>query len=285
MLVNFISQIPGFIEDVWDSNFKFVLVVALAPILQLIIKLVTPFLVKIFLAGSGIAGFGTKRGDKAAKKRIKTLAGVAEATTFVLIIIGVILFIFTEVGLDITPIIAGAGVLSLAVGFGAQSLVKDIISGIFIILENQFNKGDWVQIGKYGGRVVEVNLRRTILQTISGARHIIPNSKVVIVTNNTNQYSAISLIIPTKINADFKKVNRLINEVCRELAQDSEFEKNIIEAPETIGVDEINEYAALIRVWGKVKPGKHIKAKRELAKRIAEKFAQNKIKLPGKIIA
>ena len=280
MSIDFIPQIPEFVGDIWDSNFKFVLVIVLAPILQLAIKLITPFLVKIFLAG-----FGMKKGGKFAKKRTKTLAGVVEATTFVLIIIGVILFIFTEVGLDITPIIAGAGVLSLAVGFGAQSLVKDIISGIFIILENQFNKGDWVQIGKYEGKVVEVNLRRTILQTIRGARHIIPNSKVEIVTNSTNQYSAISLIIPTKINNDFKKVNRLINEACRDLTQDSEFEKNIIEAPETIGVDEINEYAALIRVWGKMKPGQHIKAKRELAKRIAEKFAQNKIKLPGKIIA
>jgi len=256
------------------------MVIILAPLLQLFIKLITPFLIKILFTN-----FGFKKNDEASKKRVKTLAGVIEATTFVFILVGVILFIFSELGLEVAPLIAGAGILSLAVGFGAQSLVKDVISGIFIILENQFNKGDWVKIGKYEGKVIKMNLRRTVLQTFKGSRHIIPNSQVAVVTNNTNQYSAISLVIPLKVGSDFKKANRLIDEACKELSQIPDFEKALLETPQAVGVDEINEFAAMVRIWGKAKPGKHIKIRRELASKIAEKFSQNKIKLPGKIIS
>lgn len=269
------------VKEVWSSDLKILVVILLAPLLQLFIKLLVPVLMRFFILG--LAGF--KKGDKNTEKRVKTLAGVIEATTLVLIAVGVVFFVFSELNINMAPVITGAGILGLAVGFGAQSMVKDVIAGIFIVLENQYNKGDWIKVGNFEGKVVEVNLRRTVLQTTKGARHIIPNGKIEIVTNNTNQFSIVSLDIPAKIGIEFDKVNKLIDKVGQELMRDPKFKEDIIEAPETVGVNEINEYAAVIRVWGKVKSGKQIKIKRELAGRIVKEFAKNNIQLPGKIVS
>ncbi|MBD3238771.1 MAG: mechanosensitive ion channel [Candidatus Moranbacteria bacterium] len=276
--------------DLLSSYFEFdyqaahlaelIIAIIIAPFIQLLVKYSAPLLIKLAL--SGVVNF--KKKDANAEKRIKTLSGVIEATSLLIILLYILLSFLSFMQIDIRPFIAGAGVLSFAVAFGSQSLIKDILSGIFIIVENQFNQGDWIKVDKYEGKVIEINLRRTVLQTIKGARHIIPNGEIAIVTNNTNTYSVVSLDIPTKVT-DIDKVYSIIEKLTKKLKKDPEFKDNIIEVPEAKGISDINEFAAIIKIWGKVKTGKHIAIKRELAKRIAFEFNKQKIQMPGSILS
>lgn len=279
-MLYFFETIGQLIKTIWNSELQIALVLVLAPLIQILIKTLAPLLIRIMFFRVN----HTKERGVLVNKRVKTLAGVIEATSLVLISGGVIIFIFQKININLTPLIAGAGILSLAVGFGAQSLVKDIIAGIFIILENQYNKGDWIKIDNYQGKVVDLNLRRTVLQTAKGSHHLIPNGQIKIVTNNSNKFVALSLNIPAKVDKNFNKVNKIINRVGRELATEENFKSAIIEIPEAVGVDKISATAATIKIWGKVKPGKQVKIRRELAERIIREFAKHKIELPGKII-
>jgi small conductance mechanosensitive channel len=267
---------------IWEIKLiRIILVILFGFSIHLVIKLIIPFLIQLLL--SSIMNLNENK--RAAQKRVKTLAKVGEATSILILIIYLILFLFGEFGIDIGPLLVGAGVLSLTVAFGAQSLVKDILAGVFIILENQFNIGDWVQIDAFEGKVIDINFRRTILETPKGAKHIIPNGSITIVTNSTNnQFNVVNLNIPAKVDSNFNKINKIIDQVGKKLAKDKDFAENIIEAPKATGVNEINEYAAVIRVWGKAKPGTQVQIKRELAERIVKEFSKHKIKLPGRII-
>ncbi|MFH1367230.1 MAG: mechanosensitive ion channel family protein [Patescibacteria group bacterium] len=275
-----VIKITDLFFQFWQSEWKLIAAIIAAPILQLLIRFLSPLFLRVFLIGFS----GGKKDSVKNEKRIKTVSSVISATSLVFIFASVIVVFLSQIGINMTPIITGAGILSLAVGFGAQSLIKDIIAGLFIILENQFNQGDWVKIDSFEGRVVEITLRRTVLQTPKGARHIIPNGQIKIVTNSTNQYSAVSLNIPAKVDDNFNKVNKIINQIGEKLAKDPEFKKHIIETPEAIGVNEISGNAAIIKVWGKTKPGKQLLVKRELAERIVREFSKRSIKLPGKIL-
>lgn len=254
-----------------NGGVRILVLILVAPLVQILIRWTSPFFVKIALAG--IPG---RSSTGAAGKRVKTLAGVIEKTSFVIITISVFLSILSALNIDIKPFLTGAGIISLAFGFGAQSLIKDVIAGLFILLENQYNKGDWVQIDSFEGRVADINLRRTILETSKGSRHIIPNGRIGIVTNTTNNFSAVVLDIPIKMNSDFARKLADIGEIGREMGEDPSYKKRIVEIPHVAGVETVNEATALVKVWGKTRPGAQILVKRELAKRIAEKFSEVK---------
>ncbi|MBD3244648.1 MAG: mechanosensitive ion channel [Candidatus Moranbacteria bacterium] len=259
-----------------SSLIELIAVIALAPIVLLAIKYASPLIIKLFL--SRVIDF--KKDIENAQKRVKTLSGVVEATGFIIILIYIIFHILSFFQIDVRPLIAGAGVLSFAVAFGSQSLIKDLISGVFIILENQFNQGDWIKVDNFEGKVIEMNLRRTVLQTTKGARHIIPNGNIEIVTNNSNQYRVVTMDLPVKVS-QINKVNKILEKVCKEVAKDEKYKKDIIEAPKPVGINEINEFGSVIRIWVKVKSGTHLKIKREISKRIIQEFNKKKIELPG----
>jgi small conductance mechanosensitive channel len=137
------------------------------------------------------------------QKRTRTLSRVLRKTVGILVGIMIVFTILDEIGINIGPALAGLGVVGIAVGFGAQSLVKDVINGLFILMENQFGIGDVVKVGDIKGLVEEVNLRRTILRDIDGAVHYIPNGEIVIASNYTREYSRVNLNITVSYESLF----------------------------------------------------------------------------------
>ena len=196
------------------------------------------------------------------------------------IVIAAIFMILSEIGLDITPLLAGAGVVGIAIGFGAQSLIKDFLNGLFIILEDYYSKGDVVRIAGVAGLVEEVNLRRTILRDLDGIVHIIPNGEIKIASNFTRNWSRVNLNIPVAYGEDLDKVIAVINRVGKELAEDETFGPMIIGTPKVLRVDKFGDSAIEIKVLGETQPIKQWDVMGELRKRIKKAFDEEGIEIP-----
>ena len=188
--------------------------------------------------------------------------------------------ILGEVGIEIGPIIAAAGVVGLAVGFGAQSLVKDIISGFFILLEDQIRVGDVVQIAGKGGLVEKVNLKMTILRDLAGNVHYVPNGTIDVVTNMTKDFSRYVFDIGVAYREDVDEVIEVIKQVDESLRNDPAFEKDILEPIEILGLDQFADSAVVIKARTTTKPIKQWSVAREFNRRLKKAFDEQDIEIP-----
>ncbi|MCF7902879.1 MAG: mechanosensitive ion channel family protein, partial [Candidatus Marinimicrobia bacterium] len=159
--------------------------------------------------------------------------------------------ILDKLGVQIGPILAGAGILGLAVGFGAQNLVKDVISGFFIILENQIRVGDVAILDGTGGLVEKINFRTTVLRDLSGVVHVFPNGSISLISNMTKEWSAHVFQIGVAYKENTDVVTDHIRKILGELQQDEEFGPLILEEPEIFGVDQLGDSAVVIK--GRIK--------------------------------
>jgi small conductance mechanosensitive channel len=238
------------------------------------LKAVDVFSQKLF---SGI----TKRGsDEELKKRADTLGGIVKSALTVIIFIVAIMMILEEMGIDIAPILAAAGVLGLAIGFGAQKLVEDVISGFFIILEDQVRVGDVVQISDKGGLVEAVDLRKIILRDLAGNVHFIRNGAVGTVTNMTKEYSRYVFDIGVAYREDVDEVIEVIKDVDRDLREDDQFKADILEPIEILGLDKFGDSSVVIKARTKTKPIKQWAVGREFNRRLKKKFDELNIEIP-----
>jgi len=226
-----------------------------------------------------VRGKGRRAREELAK-RSKTLSGVLTTTIGAVIVIIAVFMILSEVGVDITPLLAGAGVVGIAIGFGAQSLIRDLLSGLFIMLEDQYSKGDVVQIAGIWGLVEEINLRRTVMRDLDGAVHSIPNGEVKTASNYTKEWSRVNLNIPVAYGEDLDHVIEVINRVGEELAKDEYFGPMIIGAPKVLRVDNFGDSAIEMKVLGETKPIKQWDVMGELRKRIKKTFDEEGIEIP-----
>ncbi|MDP3970168.1 MAG: mechanosensitive ion channel family protein [bacterium] len=188
--------------------------------------------------------------------------------------------ILSELQVNIGPILAGAGVMGVALGFGAQSLVKDFLSGIFILIENQYVKGDVVKLGEAKGKVVDISLRRTVLRDMSGAEHHVPNGEIKNVVNYTKDWANVNLSISVDYDSNIDHVTNVLNLVAEELANDDEWKVYIQTQPTVLGVDDLADSAIKIRLHGKVEADHQWSVQRELRKRIKIAFDKEKIIIP-----
>lgn len=213
-------------------------------------------------------------------KRAKTLGGLIRnvLTTLVVIVAG--LMALREVGLDITPILTGAGILGLAVGFGAQTLVKDIISGFFMILENEIRVGDVVQIDTHGGVVESMNLRTIVLRDLEGTVHIIPNGAVSAVMNRTKDFSFYVIDLPAAYSANTDEVVALVRRVGAELRKADEFAPFILDDIEILGVDAFADSSVTIKVRIKTMPLRQWTVGRELRRRLKLAYDESGVAFP-----
>lgn len=218
--------------------------------------------------------------EREERLRERTVASLV--TTIVRITIALVAFmvILSELGVDIGPLLAGAGVLGFAVGFGAQSLIKDFIAGIFIVLENQYRVGDVVRIGTISGKVKKITTRITVLRDQDGNVHYIPNGSIATATNMTMEYGKINLQVGVGYDSDLDKVKDVVNKVGIELAQDEEWEKFILEAPYFSRVSDFGDWALIIKIVGKVAPAKQWSVEGELRRRLKMAFDKHKIEIP-----
>ena len=213
-------------------------------------------------------------------KRAKTLGGLVRnvLTTLVVIVAG--LMALREVGLDITPILTGAGILGLAIGFGAQTLVKDIISGFFMILENEIRVGDVVQIDTHGGIVESMNLRTIILRDLEGTVHIVPNGAVSAVMNKSKDFSFYVIDLPAAYSANTDEVVALVKRVGADLRKADEFAPFILDDIEILGVDAFADSSVTIKIRIKTMPLKQWTVGRELRRRLKLAYDESGVEFP-----
>lgn len=214
------------------------------------------------------------------EKRIETIVRLLRQGVMLVLWLTALLIILKEVGVEIAPIIASAGIVGLAVGFGAQNLVRDIISGFFIILENQVRVGDVAIINGTGGLVEKINFRTIVLRDLGGVVHVFPNGTVTTLSNLTNEWSAYILEIGVAYKEDTDKVVAAMEEVGRELLADEEFGPLMLEEPEIFGVDKFGDSAVIIKGRIKTKPILQWQVGREYLRRLKYAFDAQGIEIP-----
>ncbi|MFO7841375.1 MAG: mechanosensitive ion channel family protein [Fidelibacterota bacterium] len=213
-------------------------------------------------------------------KRIDTLANILQVVVRIVLWAVFLMIILQKFGLNIGPIIAGAGIIGLAVGFGAQELVRDFISGFFIILENQIRTGDVAIIDGTAGLVEKIELRTITLRDFSGVTHIFPNGKISNISNMTKDWSAMIFDIGVAYKEDVQKVMDIMKQVGDELQNDVEFKDRILEPIEVFGLDKFDDSAIVIKARFKTKPIQQWTVGREYRKRLKEEFDRLNIEIP-----
>lgn len=215
------------------------------------------------------------------RQKAQTLAAVVESAGRLIVFLVAGMMILSNIGLDIGPLIASAGVAGLAIGLGAQSLIRDTINGFFILFENQYAVGDSVRVGEFSGTVEEVSLRRTVLRSVNGAVIIIPNGEVRAVQNQSKGWSRAVIDIDTTAVADERRVLAILHELLDDIRDDPEIGAAIIEAPDILGINAITPTGVTFRVLIKTEPLGQWKVERELRLRILRAFRDNGIPVPS----
>jgi small-conductance mechanosensitive channel len=213
-------------------------------------------------------------------QRARTLTRVIHSTAVVALAIIVVLMLLLELGLDVSPLIAGAGVAGVAVGLGAQTLIKDVIGGFFILLEDQFAVGDAIQVGDIGGGVEKMTLRATFLRDLEGTLHVIPNGEIRIVSNRTKGWSRVVMNLGVAYEEDIGRVVATLGKIGQDLYQDEAFAPLLLEEPAVTGVEALGDWTVTVRIMAKTRPGKQWGVARELRRRIKESFEREGIEMP-----
>lgn len=219
-------------------------------------------------------------GATEAKKRAYTLGNILRHALLILVSLIAIMMVLGELGVQLGPLLATAGIGALAIGFGAQSLVKDVISGFFIILENQYRIGDVIKVGSVSGLVEQLSLRRTVLRDLEGVVHTIPNGEIKIVSNLSKEWSRCVIDVEVSYNEDIDKVIDLLIEIGKSLEKEEPYKDFILEPIQILGVERFGESGIVIRMMIKTAPLKQWEIGRELRKRIKKCFDEKGIQIP-----
>jgi small-conductance mechanosensitive channel len=214
------------------------------------------------------------------KKRMDTIDTLATAVIrfFIVVIAG--LMVLDKLGLDIGPAVAGLGVVGIAVGFGAQTLVRDYLNGVLILIENQYSKGDVVRLAGVAGTVEDFNLRRTTVRDIDGVVHTIPNGEVKVASNMTRVWARINEDVTVAYGTDIDKAIAVVDAVGRQMAGEPEWNRRILEAPRVERVEAFAEFGITIKILGSVRATEQWAARGEFRKRLLAGFAANGIEIP-----
>lgn len=214
------------------------------------------------------------------KKRAHTLGTILRHGVLIVISFIALLMILGELGIQLGPLLATAGVGALAVGFGAQSLVKDVITGFFIILENQYRIGDAIEVAGVSGLVESVSLRKTVLRDLEGKVHTIPNGEIKIVSNLSKEWARSVLDVSISYREDVDQIMELLNQIGKELAAEEPWKSVLLEPLQIFGVERFGESELVIRVVVKTAPLKQWEVGRELRRRIKIRFDEKGIQIP-----
>jgi len=214
------------------------------------------------------------------EQRAQTVGRILRQATFILVWSMAAMLVLGELGVDLKPILAGAGILGLAVGFGAQTLVKDVITGFFILLENQIRVGDNITAAGCSGLVEAVNLRTTVLRDIDGKTHIVPNSAITVVTNATRDWARALLDIGVAYKEDTDRCLSALREVGASIEQDPVFGRKLLAPFEYPGVQSLGDSAVVLRMVAKTLPQEGLVVQRELRRRVKKAFDAHGIEIP-----
>lgn len=273
---------PDFWTGVYEQALNWIITELPAIVILLILVLI---LMKILRAGLNRLGKiilkrSQEQEDKEAEKRVNTLIGILKGVVRIVIWTVFLMIVLKKIGTDIGPIIASAGIIGLAVGFGAQELVRDFISGFFILLENQLRTGDVAVINGTGGLVEKIEMRTITLRDLNGVVHIFQNGKINTMSNMTKEWSAMVFDVGVAYKENVDNVIEIMREVGDELQKDADFGPSILEPIEIFGLDKFGDSAVVIKARIKTKPIEQWKVGREYNRRLKAAFDSKNIEIP-----
>lgn len=214
------------------------------------------------------------------RKRVSTLVGILKTIGYFSIWSIILISCLDQVGVNVAPILAGAGIVGLAVGFGAQNLVRDVIAGFFMILENQVRVGDVAIINGTGGLVETITFRTIVLRDLAGVVHVIPNGAISSLSNMTKGWSAYVIDVGVAYKEDTDRVVKVMREVAEALSKEAEYKEKIIEPIEIFGVDNFGESEVTIKARIKTEPIQQWTVGREYRRRLKKAFDAEGIEIP-----
>ncbi len=212
--------------------------------------------------------------------RRETLGYVFLRTIDVLLLLTGGFMLLSELGFNLAPLLASAGVVGIALGFGAQALVRDVLGGLFVLLEDQYRKGDVVQVAGVSGVVEDINLRRTVLRDLDGVVHSVPNGEIRVASNMTRGWSRVNLNVNVGYDQDLDKARATLDRVGAELAADPEWSPFILEPPRVLRVDAFEPSSIALKVLATTRPMKQWDVAGELRRRIKAAFDKEGIEIP-----
>jgi small conductance mechanosensitive channel len=280
---------PDFEEEPWasiaalatDTLIPIVLIVVFAYLAIRLARLFVHGVVKALLDREASEGTAQELSAVELKKRMDTLDALGGRTLQAFIVVIAFLMLLEEVGLNIGPAIAGVGVVGIAVGFGAQSLVKDYLNGALILIENQFGKGDVVRVAGVDGTVEDFTLRRTTLRDLDGVVHTVPNGEIRVASNLTRVWARINQDVTVAYGTDIDKAIAVVDKVGAEMAGNPEWKRRVLEAPRVERVEALAEYGVTLKILGTVRAADRWAAAGELRRRILAAFAKEGIAIAG----
>ncbi len=258
-----------------DHGLRIVLIIFVGVVLWFIIKRTFPPLVQRFMAKP-------QKGEsrEGMKRRANTLQNVFTGLGRIVISLMVIFMILSELEISIGPVLAGFGIAGVAVGFGAQYLIRDLIAGIFILLENQYRVGDVAKVADVTGLVEEINLRKTVLRDLDGIVHHVPNGEVRVASNYSRHFARVNLNISVAYNTDLDFAIAVINRVCTQLAGEEKWCNVMRTVPQVMRVDNLGDSGIEIKIVGDVKPLEQWNVMGELRLRLKKEFEKESIEIP-----
>jgi len=257
------------------SGIRILVIIAIAAALYFVLRHLIPVLIKRTVTQRMKGGF-----EEEIKQRSDTLSSLLTRIALGIVVILALVTILPEFGINITAMLAGLGVIGIAVGFGAQTLIRDYLSGIFILLEDQYDVGDVVRIAGIAGLVEEVGLRRTVLRDLDGIVHSISNGEIKTASNFTRGYSRVNLNISVAYGEDLDRVIKVINRVCKEMAEDPEWNADFITTPQVLRVNNLGDSGIDIKILGDTKPIRQWAVMGELRLRLKRTFDAEGIEIP-----
>ena len=255
-----------------DDMPKLVGLLVVALILLRILKMISDRVNKLSRSSDLPSGFRAQQ--------MRTVGGVVHGVGMFFILFITAVAALGTVGIDMRPLLASAGVAGLAIGFGAQTLVKDVINGFFILIENQYEVGDNVKIGGVQGSVELMTLRRTVLRDADGTVHVIPNSTISVVSNMTRDWTQVALHVSVDYKEDSDLVMKVLNEAAAEVRNDEHYAPLLVAEPVVHGIDRVRGTEVEYLLTAKTRPGQQFTVSRELRRVVKNCLQKNKIE-PG----
>lgn len=214
------------------------------------------------------------------KKRMDTLDDLAYRVVRFFVLAIAALMVLQTIGLQIGAAVAGLGIVGVALGFGAQHLVRDYLNGALILIENQFSRGDVISVAGVSGTVEDFSLRRTTLRDVDGIVHTVPNGEILVASNMTRVWARINLEVSVAYDTDIEKAIFVVDSVGRGMASDPAWKRRILEAPKVDRVQALGEYGVTLKIFGTVRAPERWAAPGELRKRLLVAFKANQIEIP-----
>jgi len=279
MLIGINSQLDAVIVWFYQQGFDILFILAIGVLVYYVGKRLLGQIVKRVI----ISGHHKEWQEKDIEKRQRTLKRLFATIWRMLVILAIgyalIQKAFPDAGTVLAPLFASAGIVGIALGFGAQSLIKDFISGIFIISENQYRIGDIIDIEGYSGTVEQIGTRSTVIRDVDGNVHYFPNGMVQHVINKTMGYSMARFSLSLHPSTDLEVITEVINVIGQELAKEKIWEAKIIEAPSFVSIGEFNANSVELIVAGKTQPSDQWAVIAEMRRRLLRRFEKDGVRL------